>query len=278
MSGAAVCAACPTTLPGGECPRCGTYWTHDENGELMGVRPGSLSGVYAARIVRPGGSVPEIDPLLAEAYCALNALWMNLVFGGKILSEQQAEALRYVSTPPRREWSSRELADALSVSHQAAANVLSILVGKGLLRSTRRGRAVRYSLAQLWPTGDLMRAAGLWRAKQRSETTRDALAAVPEERPEAPDDPLAILGDGELREHFLAMTTEMARAHNPDPLHPIGRCTCGYPEKPCLRIMLRNGPPFPARPCEPVPEERPPVEPEEDPPLQDPSRRPEERP
>lgn len=28
-------------------------------------------------------------------------------------------------------------------------------------------------------------------------------------------------------------------------------CACGYPEVPCLRIVLRNGPPYPPRPCEP---------------------------
>lgn len=29
-------------------------------------------------------------------------------------------------------------------------------------------------------------------------------------------------------------------------------CGCGYPEKECLRVVLRNGPPYPPRPCEPV--------------------------
>lgn len=28
-------------------------------------------------------------------------------------------------------------------------------------------------------------------------------------------------------------------------------CTCGWPEKPCLRRVLDNGPPFPPEPCEP---------------------------
>lgn len=28
-------------------------------------------------------------------------------------------------------------------------------------------------------------------------------------------------------------------------------CGCGWPDKPCLRVMLRNGPPFPKPPCEP---------------------------
>lgn len=28
-------------------------------------------------------------------------------------------------------------------------------------------------------------------------------------------------------------------------------CGCGYPKQECLRVVLRNGPPFPPRPCEP---------------------------
>jgi len=28
-------------------------------------------------------------------------------------------------------------------------------------------------------------------------------------------------------------------------------CGCGYPKKECLRVVLRNGPPYPPRPCEP---------------------------
>lgn len=28
-------------------------------------------------------------------------------------------------------------------------------------------------------------------------------------------------------------------------------CGCGYPGQECLRVVLRNGPPYPPRPCEP---------------------------
>jgi pyruvate-formate lyase len=28
-------------------------------------------------------------------------------------------------------------------------------------------------------------------------------------------------------------------------------CGCGYPNKECLRVVLRNGPPYTPRPCEP---------------------------
>jgi hypothetical protein len=28
-------------------------------------------------------------------------------------------------------------------------------------------------------------------------------------------------------------------------------CGCGYPKTECLRVVLRNGPPYPPRPCEP---------------------------
>jgi hypothetical protein len=61
-----------------------------------------------------------------------------------------------------------------------------------------------------------------------------------------------VLLDPKLREPFMAMVNEMSNAVNPNPLYPVNACECGYPEKPCLRIMLRNGPPFPARPCEPL--------------------------
>lgn len=47
-----------------------------------------------------------------------------------------------------------------------------------------------------------------------------------------------------MREDFNAMVAEMR-----DP--EAKACGCGFPVKPCLRIMLRNGPPFPSRPCEP---------------------------
>ncbi len=61
----------------------------------------------------------------------------------------------------------------------------------------------------------------------------------------------------DFQEEFLAMSSEMAVAKQGG-VHPhaspgVQPCECGYPEKPCLRIMLRNGPSFPSRPCEPVP-------------------------
>ena len=30
------------------------------------------------------------------------------------------------------------------------------------------------------------------------------------------------------------------------------RCTCGWPDRFCLRRVLSNGPPFPSEPCEPA--------------------------
>jgi len=59
--------------------------------------------------------------------------------------------------------------------------------------------------------------------------------------PVAPDIPSVI--PATIRDAMVAMAAEM---HEPS----TKPCDCGYPEKPCLRIMLRNGPPFPARPCE----------------------------
>ena len=66
----------------------------------------------------------------------------------------------------------------------------------------------------------------------------------------APEGEALIEGDTSLipesiREDMFAMVAEMR-----DP--GTKPCGCGYPGKPCLRIMLRNGPPFPPRPCEPV--------------------------
>lgn len=46
------------------------------------------------------------------------------------------------------------------------------------------------------------------------------------------------------QEEWRAMLTEMK---NP----ATGSCDCGYPGRECLRVVLRNGPPYPARPCEP---------------------------
>ena len=47
---------------------------------------------------------------------------------------------------------------------------------------------------------------------------------------------------------WRAMLAEMKR---PD----TKACGCGYPSRECLRVVLRNGPPYPPRPCEPIPRE-----------------------
>lgn len=47
------------------------------------------------------------------------------------------------------------------------------------------------------------------------------------------------------QEEWRAMLSEMK---NPS----TEPCGCGYPEKECLRVVLRNGPPYPPRPCEPT--------------------------
>ena len=49
---------------------------------------------------------------------------------------------------------------------------------------------------------------------------------------------------------WLAMTAEMKEAERLGP--PYAECGCGYPVKACLRVVLRNGPPYPERPCERV--------------------------
>lgn len=46
------------------------------------------------------------------------------------------------------------------------------------------------------------------------------------------------------QEEWRAMLVEMK---NPD----TKECGCGYPDRECLRVVLRNGPPYPPRPCEP---------------------------
>lgn len=47
------------------------------------------------------------------------------------------------------------------------------------------------------------------------------------------------------QEEWKAMLVEMKR---PD----TKECGCGYPGRECLLVVLRNGPPYPPRPCEPV--------------------------
>jgi hypothetical protein len=57
--------------------------------------------------------------------------------------------------------------------------------------------------------------------------------------------PAGITRDAGLR----AYAAEHARAITGKP--PGEPCGCGWPAKPCLRVILRNGPPFPEPPCEP---------------------------
>lgn len=52
------------------------------------------------------------------------------------------------------------------------------------------------------------------------------------------------LSDGDKAE-WTAMVGEMRAPETK-------ACGCGYPKKECLRVVLRNGPPYPPRPCEPV--------------------------
>lgn len=49
---------------------------------------------------------------------------------------------------------------------------------------------------------------------------------------------------------WIAMAAEMKEEERRGP--PYVSCGCGYPVKPCLRVVLRNGPPYPDRPCEPA--------------------------
>ncbi len=82
--------------------------------------------------------------------------------------------------------------------------------------------------------------------------TEDVRDAAPAE-PNLPEGVLWALES----EDFMAMVNEVSLAarglpeHLSDAEREAKTCECGYPEKPCLRIMLRNGPPFPPRPCEP---------------------------
>lgn len=67
---------------------------------------------------------------------------------------------------------------------------------------------------------------------------------IPEEPPsETPKTGWGSLSDDDKTE-WLAMAAEMK-----DPA--TRSCGCGYPKTGCLRVVLRNGPPYPARPCEP---------------------------
>jgi hypothetical protein len=53
----------------------------------------------------------------------------------------------------------------------------------------------------------------------------------------------------DTKAELVAMAAEMREAERMGP--PYIECDCGYPKKPCLRLVLRNGPPWPSRPCEP---------------------------
>ena len=65
-------------------------------------------------------------------------------------------------------------------------------------------------------------------------------------------DPFAELSE-ENQAEWLAMVEEMREVERMGPPADEARaCTCGYPKQPCLRVVLRNGPPYPARPCESV--------------------------
>lgn len=66
-----------------------------------------------------------------------------------------------------------------------------------------------------------------------------------ERRKQSPPSGFDALSDADKAE-WVAMILEQ---RDPD----TKACGCGYPQKECLRVVLRNGPPYPPRPCEPVP-------------------------
>jgi hypothetical protein len=57
------------------------------------------------------------------------------------------------------------------------------------------------------------------------------------------------MAERKREEELRAYAAEHARAITGKPAGDP--CGCGWPDKPCLRVMLRNGPPFPEPPCEP---------------------------
>lgn len=67
----------------------------------------------------------------------------------------------------------------------------------------------------------------------------------PNDEPASPLDKL----DPETKGEWIEMAVEMQEAARLGP--PYVECSCGYPKKECLRLVLRNGPPYPPRPCEP---------------------------
>jgi hypothetical protein len=77
----------------------------------------------------------------------------------------------------------------------------------------------------------------------RDAGLREALAILNERRKEPPMTGWDTLSDADKAE-WAAMIHEQR-----DP--ETRPCSCGYPEKDCIRVVLRNGPPYPPRPCEP---------------------------
>lgn len=166
-SSRALCASCDVSADGGVCPNCGTYWWRNEEGKLIGAtltfQPPMPTAV--PDFWRNSGTLreavelaPSMDQRLAEAVVALNTLWNVLTIGG-LLSDQQSAAVIYTHT--RREVTSRQLAEALGISHAGASNVLNYLVDKRLLVRRRDGRRHFYQLAILWPMGSAAKAAQL---------------------------------------------------------------------------------------------------------------------
>jgi hypothetical protein len=76
----------------------------------------------------------------------------------------------------------------------------------------------------------------------------DAIVRRHQPEPQPPPTPLGAWPD-ETKAELSAMYDEMEKFER-DPLS-VGVCTCGYPVQPCLRMVFRNGPPWPPRPCEP---------------------------
>jgi DNA-binding transcriptional ArsR family regulator len=188
---ASFCAACDVSWTGGRCPNCGTVWWRNEDGKLVGARMDFSPQVPApsADFWRNSGGLREaipqaraMDVRLAEAIDALHRLWMTVAF--RLLSGQQSAALLYCHS--RETISSRQLSEALGISHQAASNVLQQLVEKELLTRSQTGRNVRYSLRILWPMGSTSKArrsspgvfSGLLRDTRRTQWHHAGIVAV----------------------------------------------------------------------------------------------------
>jgi DNA-binding HxlR family transcriptional regulator len=149
-----VCAACK--VQEGVCPDCGTRWFRNAEGKLLGAQDAPNNFWRNSGTLRD--AIPQaatMDDHFAEAVDALSRLWNVVVF--RLLSDQQSAAL--VLTHTRGTISSGEVATALSISQQAASNVLQTLVQKDLLERATAGRYVRYSVRLLWPIGAAPKAA-----------------------------------------------------------------------------------------------------------------------